>query len=100
MAKELIQFVIDADTKAKALAVCKEKGFSLSAFLQLSVLRLVVDNDPNFDAEAYEEEAEKRRKVLDLLHQDAVAAGITDMTLEEINEEIAAARREMDERNS
>ena len=43
---------------------------------------------------------EERRRVFDMMRQSVLASGKSDMTMEEIDEEIAACRRERREREA
>ena len=96
MAKELIQPQIDA----KAADSRGGKNAGVLAGPRFCMNGPSYYKDGHFDAEAYAKFLGDLERIADKLHEQAVASGASEMTLEEINEEIAAARREMDESSS
>ena len=88
----LIQFRTDEASKAKAIGICERLGLDLSSYLRMCILRLnqengipfVVNMKPNRGLEAMRE-----------ANRIAEEYGIADMSLDEINAEIADARRQV-----
>lgn len=93
MASALVQFRTDEAEKIEATRICEKLGLSLSAYLRMCMYRLVKEQGVPFSMHLAEAEnpgvaAMKRAS------QIAVERGIEDMTLDEINMEIAEARKQ------
>ena len=99
MANNLIQFRADPKIKAEATLICESLGIDLPTYLRLSLARLVLDRGISLDLnmKEYEESTKALRASIDALHKEAVASGASEMTLEEINAEIDAARKELEQ---
>ncbi|MBR6458592.1 MAG: type II toxin-antitoxin system RelB/DinJ family antitoxin [Actinomycetaceae bacterium] len=93
MASALVQFRADEAEKIEAVQICERLGLNLPAYLRMCMSRLVQEQGVPFsmrlvDAENPGIAAMKRAS------QIAAERGISDMTLDEINAEIAEARKQ------
>lgn len=91
MASALVQFRADEAEKMEAIQVCEKLGMNLPSYLRMCMSRLVKEQGVPFSMKLTPAEnsgiaAMKRAS------QIASERGISDMTLDEINAEIAAAR--------
>ena len=92
MASALVQFRTDEAEKMEAIQVCEKLGMNLPSYLRMCMSRLVKEQGVPFSMKLTPAEnlgiaAMKRAS------QIASERGISDMTLDEINAEIAAARK-------
>ena len=92
MASALVQFRADEAEKMEAIQVCEKLGMNLPSYLRMCMSRLVKEQGVPFSMKLTPAEnlgiaAMKRAS------QIASERGISDMTLDEINAEIAAARK-------
>ncbi len=95
MATSIVQFRIDDDLKLEATAICDKLGIDLSTALRMFLKRTVMENGIPFPMTlekiynpAYAIQAVKE------LNSQATENGNSDMTLDEINAEISAYRKE------
>lgn len=98
MANELVQFRADEVTKAKAIGICERLGIDLPTYMRICITKLVQENGIPFSMKLNDQLENPAIAALREANRIAEENGISDMTLEEINEEIAAARRERDNR--
>lgn len=98
MATSVMQFRVDDDLKAQATAVCDGLGIDLPTALRIFMKRTVLVNGLPFSMTLPKEDYKSSRAVRAMYEQSELARknGTADMTLEEINAEIAAARADMD----
>lgn len=97
MSSSLLQVRIDDELKAQASAVFEELGIDLPTAVRMFLKRSVLVNGIPFGMTLPKEDDRFRfMRALNQLQDEAQQNGTADMTLEEINEEIAAARRERD----
>ena len=85
---------VDEQLKKKFDILCDQFGLSNTAALNLFMKAVVRERRIPFEIKA-DTEAEARRKGWEAflkMRETAIANGAADMTLEEINEEISAAR--------
>lgn len=90
MAGTLVQFRVSETLKQQAIEVCEGIGIDLQTYLRICLFKLAkeqsipyslkFDDDPNDPLSRLQDQAEK--------------AGLSNMTLDEINAEIAASRAE------
>ncbi len=92
MANNMIQFRADEDLKLQAIVICNKIGIDLQSYLRMCLMRMVSENGVPFDMRISDAEnagiAAMRRA-----QKIAEKRGIADMTLDEINAEIAEARK-------
>ncbi len=99
MSTSLMQFRVDDELKAQATAVCENLGIDLPTALRIFMKRTVIANGIPFSMTLPKEDYKAHRAVLAMyqMGEEAKRNGTANMTLEEINAEIDAARRERDE---
>lgn len=102
MATSVIQVRVDDELKAQAAAVFEELGLDLSTAIRMFMKRSVLQKGIPFSMTLPSKPYDGYKGILAMrqLSEEAERNGTASMTLEEINEEIAAARREQAERNS
>lgn len=91
MANNLVQFRTDEETRLQAMVICNKLGIDLQSYLRMCLNRLVSDNGIPFSMKV---EDEKNKGILAMRKAQRIAEqnGIDNMSLDEINEEIAKAR--------
>ena len=98
MTNTVVQFSVDDAVRVQASNICKRMGMDLSTYLRMCVAQLVQDNAIPFRTNVTEitEEAEPMNflEAIQAANRIAEEYGIADMTLDEINAEITAARNE------
>ena len=95
MANEFVQFRVDGAVKTQAADICGALGIDLSTYLRMCLTRLVRENGIPFSMRL--EEPSKGERAIAALEEASETArrnGLSDMTMEEVDAEIAAARRE------
>ena len=92
MASTLVQFRTEDTEKIKAIRILDRLGLSLPSYLRMCVLRLNQENGIPFSMKI---EAENNSGINALKRASRIAEeyGIADMSLDEINIEIAEARK-------
>lgn len=95
MASSLVQFRIDDELKAQATAVYDALGIDLSTAVRMFLKRSVMVNGVPFSMTLpkQDDKAERAARALQELSDAAALNGTSEMTLDEINAEISAARR-------
>ena len=96
MATSVTQLRIDEDLKNQATAIFEQLGLDLPTAVRMFLKRTVIQNGIPFSMTLPKQEYQATQAVraMQQLSSDAQANGTADMTLEEINAEIEAARRE------
>lgn len=96
MATSVMQVRVDDDLKTQAAAICDSLGIDLSTAIRMFMKRMVLQNGIPFSMTVPNKPYDGIKGVLAMhqLSEEAKQNGTVNMTLEEINEEIAAARRE------
>ena len=92
MASTLVQFRTEDTEKLRAVQILDRLGLSLPAYLRMCLSRLNQENGIPFSMKI-EEETNTGIRALQNASRIAEEYGIADMTLEEINTEIAEARK-------
>ena len=92
MANSLVQFRTDDVTRLKAAGICEKLGIDLPTYMRICIARLVQENGIPFSMKLDNGEEKKAIQAMKQASGLARQNGIADMTLEEINAEIAAAR--------
>jgi DNA-damage-inducible protein J len=96
MSTSVMQFRVDDELKAQATEICENLGLDLPTALRMFMKRTVMVNGIPFNMTLPQKDYKADRAVR-ALHELSDAArenGTADMTLEEINAEIDAARAE------
>ena len=97
MATTILQVQIEDGLKNQASAVYENLGFDLSAAVRIFLKQSVVEKGPPSDLTAnFQRELtiEKGLKAIERMQDESERNGNRDMTLDEINAEIAASRAE------
>lgn len=95
MATSIVQFRIEDDLKNEATAVFEKLGIDMSTALRMFLKRAVLEKGIPFPMtlqNTYDSEA--ILKAVKALTLDAKQNGSSDMTLDEINDEISQFRKE------
>jgi addiction module antitoxin, RelB/DinJ family len=93
MANALIQFRMSEKEKQQAALILERIGLNTSVYLRMCMLRLIQENGLPFSMKI-SKEAKEGLLALWEMGETAKKNGTSEMTLEEINAEIAAARKE------
>lgn len=96
MANTLVQFRIDEKQRKEAEGICEQLGFDLPSYLRMSVTRLVREKGVPFNLCVAEDKKDDSAlwNAISELQASAKANGLSEMSLKEIDAEIAAARAE------
>jgi len=94
MAQSALTIRLDSDLKKKFDSLCEEFGMSTNTAFNIFVRQVVRSRRIPFSIEAptKDDVMSKGRAAFYSMRQAAADAGIQDMTLDEINEEIRLAR--------
>lgn len=94
MATSLVQVRIDDELKAQATAIYDALGIDLSTAVRMFLKRSVMVNGVPFNMTLPKQDfkAERAARALQELSDAAALNGTAEMSLEEINAEISAAR--------
>lgn len=99
MSTSVMQFRVDDELKAQAAAVCENLGIDLPTALRMFMKRTVLANGIPFNMTLPRQDYKAERAVRAAIEMSDAAkkSGLSDMSLEEINAEIAASRAEREE---
>ena len=92
MANALIQFRMSEKEKQQAALILDRLGLNTSVYLRMCMLRLIQEKGIPFSM-MISEEAKEGLIALRKMGETAKKNGVSEMTLGEINAEIAAARK-------
>ena len=97
MSTSLIQIRIDDNLKMKAAQIYSDLGLDISTAVRMFLKRSVMENGIPFNMKLPRQEyvATEGLQALTEINEAAEQAGLSDMTLDEINAEIELARQEM-----
>ena len=101
MASSVLQVRVEESLRAQAAAIYEELGIDLQTAVRIFLKRSVKENGLPFEmtlTERKETKAEAVHRAMKSMSEAAEKAGLSDMSLEEINAEILAARAERRER--
>lgn len=93
MASSLVQFRTDDTAKLKAMKICEKLGIDLPTYMRMCISRLIQENGIPFSMKVESEPENKALKAMKAASLIAEENGIADMSLDEINAEIDAARK-------
>ena len=93
MASSLVQFRTEDTAKIKAMGICEKLGIDLPTYMRMCISRLIQENGIPFSMTLDEIPESKALKAMKAASRIAAENGLADMTLEEINAEIAEARK-------
>ena len=94
MANTLVQFRTEEATRMKAAGICEKLGIDLQTYLRMCLSRLVQENGIPFSMKVDDISESRGMKAIKEASRIAVQNCVSDMTLDEINAEISAARGE------
>ena len=93
MANTLVQFSTDETERAEATQILDQLGLDMPSYLRMCVSRLVRDRGIPFSMKINEASENKGVSAMKRASRIAEENDISDMTLDEINAEIAEARK-------
>jgi DNA-damage-inducible protein J len=91
MANSLVSFREEESRKITATSICNEIGIDLPTYLRICISRLISEGGIPFSMKI--DEQNKTLHVLKKASQRAEENGTSNMTLDEINNEISEARK-------
>lgn len=99
MATTVMQVRVDEELKAKAAAICDDLGIDLPTAIRMFMKRTVLQNGIPFSMTLPKQDykAERALRAMYSLGEEAMKNGTAEMSLDEINAEISAARAERDQ---
>lgn len=93
MANTLVQFRADDTARVRAVQICERLGIDLPTYLRMCITRLVNENGIPFSMKLEERTENRGIQAMKRASRIAEEQDIADMTLDEINTEIAEARK-------
>jgi len=93
MANSLIQFRTEESSRIKASNICEKLGIDLPTYMRMCIARLIQENGIPFSMNLNDLSENKAISAMKSASRIAEEIGISDMTLDEINAEITAARK-------
>ena len=93
MVNSLIQFRTEESSRIKASNICEKLGIDLPTYMRMCISRLIQENGIPFSMNLNDMSENKAIRAMKAASRIAEENGIADMTLEEINAEIAEARK-------
>ena len=94
MSNTLVQFRAEEAFRLKAASICEKLGIDLPTYLRMCMSRLIQENGIPFSMKLDEESENKGIRAMKAASRIADENGIPDTTLDEINAEIEAARKQ------
>lgn len=95
MANSLIQFRTEEASRIKAMAICERLGIDLQTYMRMCISRLIQENGIPFSMKLDDLSDNKADRTMKSAGRAAEENDIADMTLDEINAEIAEARKQV-----
>lgn len=93
MANSLVQFRIDDTSRIKAANICERLGIDLPTYMRMCISRLIQENGIPFSMKLDDIAGNRAVEAMKEASRIAEENGIADMTLDEINAEIAEVRK-------
>lgn len=94
MANSLVQFRTDDTSKIKATNICERLGIDLPTYMRMCISRLIQEKGIPFSMKLEKEPENRAVAAMKAASRIAEENGISDMTLDEINDEIAETRKQ------
>ena len=93
MANTLVQFRIDEASRIKATQICEQLGIDLGIYLRICISRLIAENGIPFSMKV---DGIENKGIIALEEMGRISKenGNSEMSLDEINKEIANARKD------
>lgn len=95
MANSLIQFRTEEAARIKAMEICERLGIDLQTYMRMCISRLIQENGIPFSMKLDDLPDNKAIRAMKSAGRIAEENDIADMTLDEINAEIAEARKQV-----
>lgn len=92
MSNNMVQFRADEDLKLQATVICGRLGIDLQSYLRMCLARMVSENGIPFSMHIIDESG-SGVSAMRKAQRAAERKGIADMSLDEINAEIAKVRQ-------
>lgn len=93
MANSLVQFRTEDTSRIKATAICERLGIDLPTYMRMCISRLIQENGIPFSMKLDDIDRNCALEAMKEASRIAEKNGIADMTLDEINAEIAETRK-------
>ena len=93
MSNTLVQFRAEETARLKAVSICEKLGIDLPTYLRMCMSRLIQENGIPFSMKIESDSATLGLSAMKAASRIAAENGISEMSLDEINAEIAAARK-------
>lgn len=93
MANTLVQFRTEEAARINAMNICEKLGIDLQTYMRMCISRLIQENGIPFSMNLNDFSENKAIKAMKSASRIAAENGLSDMTLDEINAEIAEARK-------
>lgn len=93
MANTLVQFRTDEASRIKAMMICEQLGIDLQTYMRMCIARLISENGVPFSMKLQDVPDNKGILALREMGRISEENGNSEMTLDEINAEIANARK-------
>ena len=94
MPNTLVQFRVDDLSKNKASDICQRLGLDLPGYLRVCIARLIQENGIPFQMKIEEDITRRAKDAIRRANLISKENGLSEMSLEEINEEISATRHD------
>ena len=94
MANTLVQFRMEETARIKAAGICERLGIDVPTYLRICMARLIEENGVPFSMTLENKTESRGLRAMKEASRIAETHGNAEMTLEEINAEINAAREE------
>ena len=95
MANSLIQFRTEEVSRIKAMTICERLGIDLQTYMRMCISRLIQENGIPFSMKLDDLPDNKAVRAMKSASRIAEENGVSDMTLDELNAEIAEARKQV-----
>ena len=92
MVNTLVQFRVDESDRTEAIEICSKLGIDLQSYFRICLARLIREKGIPFSMKIEEAKENKGISAMKRASQIAKEYGISDLSLDEINEVIREAR--------
>lgn len=99
MANNLVQFRLDETSKIQATLICNKLGIDLQTYMRMCIARLISNNGIPFDMVLSDKPSNAIQALFEM-GKTSEENGNSEMSLDEINEEIRLAREAIDARKN
>ena len=92
MVNTLVQFRVDESDRTEAIEICSKLGIDLQSYFRICLARLIREKGIPFSMKIEEDKENKGISAMKRASKIAKEYGISDLSLDEINEVIREAR--------